>query len=196
MQHWTERLSLLEAEQRREYLLGAMEYDPQGTWVKLTEEEQQEKDFVVKVLTCKPFVFGEDPFEAASRRQRLNRSRGDNNHFQLPYKFRKDRDVVLAYLSSSMASTWLFEEYFDVGDELMDDSQVMTLVCEKCPLAFDRASPRLLNDWQFVMKALTGNPTTNNYLHLKKVSVQLRSNKDFMMELLRKIKADKLLGWN
>lgn len=43
------RLSALEAEHRREFLLSSMEYDSKGTWQKLTSEEKQERLLLSRV---------------------------------------------------------------------------------------------------------------------------------------------------
>jgi hypothetical protein len=45
----------LKSKHRRETLSTAFEYDSRGAWFKLTEREKQEKEYVVKALSCGTF---------------------------------------------------------------------------------------------------------------------------------------------
>jgi len=100
---------------RRKCLLGSFEYDPRGTWEKLTEEEKQDKEFVLKGLTCTPCVFGcpwwyetdGGPYE------------------EFPGQFMEDRDALLAFISRHDFVEFLRQCELVLSKSMLDDKDII-----------------------------------------------------------------------
>jgi len=166
----SKRLSVLEAEQRRENLLGSMEYNPRGTWQKLTIEEKQEREFLLRAVACG--VFG-DPW---SKYRRFRR----RPPVEFPVHLCEDRDAFRTYLKQNGFDSVISR----IPSTLIDDKEVMCEVCRKDPPALRFASPRLKDDRDVVLAALLA----DSYWapdQLEYASNRLKKDKSFILHLVQ-----------
>jgi hypothetical protein len=161
------RLTELKAQHRRETLLTAFEYDSRGAWFKLTEREKQEKEYVVKALSCGTFLNPWNDYHLHYREA----------HF--PQQFLEDRDAVLAYVSQKDFQKKFRSSLFEVPESLRDDREVILEVCRKNSKALSVASERLKDDWDVVMAALQEG-SSHCLDQFEYVSPRLRRNKDLV----------------
>lgn len=89
---------------------------------------------------------------------------------------------MLAYISRDHVH-FISSDLLSVPDSLKDDTEVMTILCNKCFSHCKLASPRLRADRDFVLTCM-GDGSCYQHFYLDYVSVELRSSKSFMLELL------------
>lgn len=189
---------MTDAEERRNrrLALDALENNPdiRLTWSSLDEVYRTDKEFILKALTRARSLPNKSEFER-----------------KFPQSLRFDRDVVLAFCKRDDFEELYYERHLFVPSCLTSDKEVMLAYCSKIPRSLQECSEELCDDREVVEAAIALDGLELQYASIRlqeekeivrkacrkdgralefcppgAVRTQLTSDRDFMLEVLRK----------